>query len=115
MRPCGRFVTCRKKATRRGNGQFIALHGIAVDPRGDIYVAEVSNTYWPQLFNAIWGDGTTYQRQFDVATYMSVELNWLIARDCLRLYKRFGSVRFAPAGSSSPTGYWHLQQPRTSQ
>jgi NHL repeat len=31
-------------------GQFIAPHGIAVDSRGDIYVAEVSNTYWPQLF-----------------------------------------------------------------
>jgi DNA-binding beta-propeller fold protein YncE len=33
-----------------GPGQFIAPHGIAVDSRGDIYVAEVSNTYWPQLF-----------------------------------------------------------------
>ena len=31
-------------------GQFIAPHGVAVDSRGDIYVAEVSNTYWPQLF-----------------------------------------------------------------
>jgi DNA-binding beta-propeller fold protein YncE len=31
-------------------GQFIAPHGIAVDSRGDIYVAEVSNTYWPLLF-----------------------------------------------------------------
>lgn len=31
-------------------GQFIAPHGIAVDSHGDIYVAEVSNTYWPQLF-----------------------------------------------------------------
>ena len=31
-------------------GQFIAPHGIAVDSRGDIYVAEVSNTYWPVLF-----------------------------------------------------------------
>jgi NHL repeat len=31
-------------------GQFIAPHGIAVDARGDIYVAEVSNTYWPLLF-----------------------------------------------------------------
>lgn len=30
--------------------QFIAPHGIAVDSRGDIYVAEVSNTYWPILF-----------------------------------------------------------------
>jgi DNA-binding beta-propeller fold protein YncE len=31
-------------------GQFIAPHGIAVDSRGDIYVAEVANTYWPFLF-----------------------------------------------------------------
>jgi DNA-binding beta-propeller fold protein YncE len=33
-----------------GVGQFIAPHGIAVDSRGDIYVAEVSNTYWPILY-----------------------------------------------------------------
>jgi DNA-binding beta-propeller fold protein YncE len=33
-----------------GAGQFIAPHGIAVDSRGDIYVAEVSNTLWPQLY-----------------------------------------------------------------
>jgi hypothetical protein len=33
-----------------GPGEFIAPHGVAVDSRGDIYVAEVSNTYWPQLF-----------------------------------------------------------------
>jgi DNA-binding beta-propeller fold protein YncE len=31
-------------------GQFIAPHGIAVDSRGDIYVAEVSNIYWSVLF-----------------------------------------------------------------
>ena len=31
-------------------GQFIAPHGIAVDSRGDIYVAEVANTAWPQVF-----------------------------------------------------------------
>jgi DNA-binding beta-propeller fold protein YncE len=31
-------------------GQFIAPHGIAVDSHGDIYVAEVANTYWPILF-----------------------------------------------------------------
>lgn len=30
--------------------QFVAPHGIAVDSRGDIYVAEVANTYWPILF-----------------------------------------------------------------
>jgi DNA-binding beta-propeller fold protein YncE len=33
-----------------GPGQFIAPHGMAVDSRGDIYVAEVANTYWPVLF-----------------------------------------------------------------
>ena len=33
-----------------GLGQFIAPHGIALDSRGDIYVAEVANTYWPVLF-----------------------------------------------------------------
>ena len=33
-----------------GPGQFIAPHGIAVDSSGDLYVAEVSNTYWPVLF-----------------------------------------------------------------
>ncbi|HZP93720.1 MAG TPA: peptidyl-alpha-hydroxyglycine alpha-amidating lyase family protein [Burkholderiales bacterium] len=33
-----------------GVGQFIAPHGIAVDSRGDIYVAEVANTYWPILY-----------------------------------------------------------------
>jgi DNA-binding beta-propeller fold protein YncE len=31
-------------------GQFIAPHGIAVDSRGDLYVGEVSNTAWPQLY-----------------------------------------------------------------
>ncbi len=33
-----------------GLGQFIAPHGVAVDTRGDIYVAEVSATYWSFLF-----------------------------------------------------------------
>jgi DNA-binding beta-propeller fold protein YncE len=33
-----------------GPGQFIAPHGIAVDSRGDIYVAEVSRTYWTVLY-----------------------------------------------------------------
>jgi DNA-binding beta-propeller fold protein YncE len=33
-----------------GVGQFIAPHGIAVDSRGDIYVAEVSLTYWTVLY-----------------------------------------------------------------
>jgi DNA-binding beta-propeller fold protein YncE len=31
-------------------GQFLSPHGIAVDSRGDIYVAQVSATAWPQLF-----------------------------------------------------------------
>jgi len=31
-------------------GQFIAPHGLAVDSRGDIYVGEVSWTYWPSAF-----------------------------------------------------------------
>jgi DNA-binding beta-propeller fold protein YncE len=31
-------------------GRFIAPHGVAMDSRGDIYVAEVANTYWPILF-----------------------------------------------------------------
>ena len=31
-------------------GQFVAPHGIAVDSRGDIYVGEVSHTYWPSAF-----------------------------------------------------------------
>jgi hypothetical protein len=35
-----------------GLGEFIAPHGIALDSRGDIYVAEVANTYWPVLFGA---------------------------------------------------------------
>ena len=30
-------------------GQFIAPHGVAVDSRGDLYVGEVANTYWPQV------------------------------------------------------------------
>ena len=33
-----------------GVGQFIAPLGIAVDPHGDIYVAEVSNIYWSILY-----------------------------------------------------------------
>jgi DNA-binding beta-propeller fold protein YncE len=37
-------------ALGEGPGQFIAPHGIAVDSHGDIYVAEVANTYWPVLF-----------------------------------------------------------------
>jgi hypothetical protein len=33
-----------------GPGQFIAPHGIAVDSRGDIYVAEVARTLWKGMF-----------------------------------------------------------------
>ena len=32
-------------------GSFIAPHGIAADSRGDIYVGEVSYTFWPQLWS----------------------------------------------------------------
>jgi len=38
------------KPIGEGAGQFIAPHGIAVDSRGDIYVAEVSNVYWAAMF-----------------------------------------------------------------
>jgi len=33
-----------------GPGQFVAPHGLALDSRGDLYVAEVATTSWPQLF-----------------------------------------------------------------
>lgn len=33
-------------------GQFLSPHGLAVDSRGDLYVAEVAQTAWPQLFPA---------------------------------------------------------------
>ena len=36
-----------------GPGQFIAPHGLATDSRGDIYVAEVSVTGWPQVFGGV--------------------------------------------------------------
>jgi NHL repeat len=44
------LVRLGTQAVGEAPGQFIAPHGVAVDSRGDIYVAEVSNTYWPQLF-----------------------------------------------------------------
>ena len=31
-------------------GQFTSPHGLAVDSRGDLYVAEVAFTAWPSLF-----------------------------------------------------------------
>jgi hypothetical protein len=37
-------------AAGAGPGQFVSPHGIATDSRGDIYVGEVANTGWPQLF-----------------------------------------------------------------
>lgn len=33
-------------------GQFLSPHGLAADSRGDLYIAEVSETAWPQLFPA---------------------------------------------------------------
>ena len=33
-----------------GPGQFLSPHGLAVDARGDLYVAEVAYTAWPSLF-----------------------------------------------------------------
>jgi DNA-binding beta-propeller fold protein YncE len=33
-----------------GPGQFYSPHGLAVDSRGDLYVAEVSYTAWPSVF-----------------------------------------------------------------
>jgi DNA-binding beta-propeller fold protein YncE len=38
------------KPVGEGPGQFIAPHGVTVDSRGDIYVAEVSATYWAFLY-----------------------------------------------------------------
>jgi DNA-binding beta-propeller fold protein YncE len=34
----------------QGPGQFLSPHGLAVDSRGDFYVAEVALTAWPSLF-----------------------------------------------------------------
>jgi DNA-binding beta-propeller fold protein YncE len=41
-------ILCRLGGRHAGEapGEFIAPHGIAVDSRGDIYVGEVSNTFW---------------------------------------------------------------------
>ena len=51
MKTRGEILSCLGTETLgTGIGQFIAPHGIAIDSRGDIYVAEVSNTYWPELF-----------------------------------------------------------------
>jgi hypothetical protein len=33
-----------------GPGQLLAPHGIAVDSRGDVYVAETAKSGWPSLF-----------------------------------------------------------------
>ncbi len=37
-------------AAGTGPGQFLSPHGIAVDSRGDVYIAEVAYTAWPSLF-----------------------------------------------------------------
>ena len=37
-------------AAGTGPGQFVSPHGIAVDSRGDVYIAEVAYTAWPSLF-----------------------------------------------------------------
>ena len=34
-------------------GQFLSPHGIAVDSRGDLYVAEVSVSAWPSLYPGV--------------------------------------------------------------
>jgi hypothetical protein len=47
---CEVLARLRMQPLGEAPGQFIAPHSIAVDSRGDIYVAEVSNTYWPVLF-----------------------------------------------------------------
>jgi hypothetical protein len=41
-------VLARLGAAHGGEGadQFIAPHGLAMDSRGDLYVGEVSNTFW---------------------------------------------------------------------
>ena len=36
-----------------GPGQFLAPHGLTVDSRGDLYVAEVGYTAWPSLFPGV--------------------------------------------------------------
>ena len=40
-------------AAGTGPGQFLAVHGISVDSRGDIYAAEVGYTAWPSLFPGV--------------------------------------------------------------
>jgi hypothetical protein len=43
----GRLLPCAPTLFERTTPR-----GIALDARGDIYVAEVANTYWPILFGA---------------------------------------------------------------
>lgn len=47
-----------KNHAGEGDGQFVAPHGMAVDSRGDIYVGEVANTFWPQVFPDRKPEGT---------------------------------------------------------
>jgi hypothetical protein len=37
-------------AARLRPGQFVAPHGVAVDSRGDIYVAQVVAAAWPLMY-----------------------------------------------------------------
>ncbi|GAA5198694.1 peptidyl-alpha-hydroxyglycine alpha-amidating lyase family protein [Rugosimonospora acidiphila] len=48
----GRLITrlCISPSAGLEPGQFLSPHGIAVDSHGDIYVAQVGATAWPQLF-----------------------------------------------------------------
>jgi hypothetical protein len=48
----GRVITRLGQTPAAGlePGQFLSPHGLAVDSRGDIYMAQVSATAWPQLF-----------------------------------------------------------------
>ncbi len=51
-------------------GQFLAPHGISVDSKGDVYVAEVANTYWPVLF----GESPGYElRCFQKLVHLGAE------------------------------------------
>ena len=48
----GRLVTrlSASPSAGIGPGQFLSPHGLAIDSHGDVYVAQVSKTAWPQLF-----------------------------------------------------------------
>jgi DNA-binding beta-propeller fold protein YncE len=48
----GHLITrlCATPSAGLEPGQFLSPHGIAIDSQGDIYVAQVAHTAWPQLF-----------------------------------------------------------------